>query len=61
MTSAGGVTGAELLGPARAAIPPAELERVRQRLSEGVADAASGQADDRRIEVAAGDARTRLA
>ena len=50
MTGSDGVTVA-VAGPAVGSVPPGMLDRVHQRLSEGVADAATGPADDVRIEI----------
>ncbi len=51
MTGADGVPGVTLTGPPSGSVPATTIDRLRQRLTEGVVDAASGSADDRGIEV----------
>ena len=51
MTGRDGVAGEVVTKPSTGAVPPGTLDRVRQRLAEGVADAATGPTDDVRFEV----------
>ena len=51
MSGGDGLSGAVVTGPVTGTVAPGTLDRVRQRLAEGVADATTGPADDVHIEV----------